>query len=137
MRARYAAVVVLGLLGAAGCGRDREGSAEAPSLPAHALPGQITSRPCVYRKDGAEFRAVCGYLFVPENRGRLGLWLIALPYQRILARTGTPAEPLFALNGGPGQSNMAPGVPVSWFIGERDVVLLGYRGVASKIRAYC
>jgi pimeloyl-ACP methyl ester carboxylesterase len=137
MRARYAAVVALGLLGVAGCGRKREASVESPPLPAHALPGQITSRPCVYRRNAAEFRAVCGYLIVPENRTRLGLWLIALPYQRILARTRTPAEPLFALNGGPGQSNLSPAFPVSWFIGERDVVLLGYRGVDGSIRLDC
>jgi len=84
-----------------------------------------------------EYAARCGFIYVPENRLKAGSRLIALPYQRILAQTKNPAEPLFALAGGPGQSNMRLSYPLSWFIAERDIVLVGYRGIDGTVQLVC
>jgi pimeloyl-ACP methyl ester carboxylesterase len=84
-----------------------------------------------------EYAARCGFIYVPENRLKPGSRLIALPYQRILAQTKRPSESLFALNGGPGQSNMRFSYPLSWFIAERDIVLVGYRGIDGTVQLVC
>jgi pimeloyl-ACP methyl ester carboxylesterase len=108
-----------------------------PPVPENAVAGRITSKPCVYEKDDKVFAAECGFIFVPENRLKPESRLIALPYQRIIAQTKNPAEPLFALTGGPGKSNMRFSLPVSWFIDERDIVLTGYRGIDGTVQLVC
>ena len=106
------------------------------SVPRGAVAGQIDLEPCTYEADNATLRAECGTLTVPENRGDPDSRLIALPVTRVLARTGDPAEPLFRLEGGPGLSNME--FPAAdRFAGDRDVVLVGYRGVDGSARLDC
>lgn len=106
-------------------------------VPLKGSAGQATSGPCVYKTKDTEYPARCGVIFVPENRTKPGSRLIALPFKRILARTRTPAEPLFELAGGPGMTNLSSDLPVSWIVGARDIVLLGYRGVDGTVQLDC
>ena len=65
---------------------------------------------------------------MPENRHDAQSRLIALPVTRISALSAHPGEPVFRLQGGPGMTNM-DFPDASRFAGNRDVVLVGYRGV--------
>ena len=65
---------------------------------------------------------------MPENRHDPSSRLIALPVKRIRALTAHPGEPVFRLQGGPGLTNM-DFTDASRYAGDRDVVLVGYRGV--------
>jgi pimeloyl-ACP methyl ester carboxylesterase len=55
---------------------------------------------------------------------------------RIPARSGSSAEPVFYLEGGPGISNM-DFPQVRPFAEDRDVVMLGFRGVDGSVRLDC
>ena len=83
------------------------------------------------------YKAVCGTFSVPENRQDPDSRLIELPFKRILAQTETPDTPLFILNGGPGFSNMGIARLLTWFAGERDVIVLGYRGADGSVILAC
>ena len=65
---------------------------------------------------------------MPENRADPQSRLIALPVTRIRARSERPGNPVFRLEGGPGKTNMKFS-PASRMADDRDVVLVGYRGV--------
>lgn len=105
--------------------------------PAGAVAGEITSEACIHKGADADYDAQCGVLYVPENRADPGSRLIALPYRRIKALSEKPGEPLFFFNGGPGSSNMSFRRLISWFIEDRDIVLLGYRGVDGTTQLDC
>ena len=62
--------------------------------------------PCTYEANKKKYDAECGTLVVPENRGNPASRLIALPVIRVRALSDSPAEPIFYLSGGPGQSNL-------------------------------
>ncbi len=94
------------------------------SVPPGAQPGDLTLKPCTYKKRAAE----CGALVVPERRDTPGARLIALPVVRVRATGASPAEPIFWLAGGPGSSNMIF-TPPEYLLAQHDVVLVGYRGV--------
>src|SRR5512144_522834 len=92
---------------------------------AHA--GQLTLEPCTYGTEQGGYAADCGTLVVPENRHDPSSRLIALPVKRIRALSSHPREPVFRLQGGPGLTNV-DFPDASRFAGDRDVVLVGYRG---------
>jgi pimeloyl-ACP methyl ester carboxylesterase len=117
------AATVLGLILMA-CG----GPATARTVPAGAKPGELTVEPCTFKVDVGEYAADCGTLVVPENRAKADSRLIALPVIRIRATGNHPAEPIFWLTGGPGQSNMKL-KPPAWMFARHDFVMVGYRGV--------
>ena len=55
---------------------------------------------------------------------------------RIRSRSADPAEPIFRLEGGPGKTNMD--FPfASRYVEDRDLVLVGYRGVDGSVRLDC
>ena len=137
MRKTITIAALFGLLSLVSCGRTQDPTPAVPPVPKYAVAGQITSQPCVYKQKDEEFAARCGFIYVPENRSKPDSRLIALPYQRILAQTKHPAEPLFALNGGPGQSNMRFSFPMPVFVGERDIVLVGYRDIDGTVQLVC
>jgi pimeloyl-ACP methyl ester carboxylesterase len=83
---------------------------------------------CEYKTKAATYQAECGTLVVSENRQNPDARLIALPVKRIKSASPTPAEPIFYLAGGPGQSNMGFN-PRDALLAGHDVVLVGYRGV--------
>jgi pimeloyl-ACP methyl ester carboxylesterase len=127
-RTRIVALTLIGVV-ALGLAYLKLGSAEDRiSVPAGALAGDLILEPCTYSTEEGSYAADCGTLVVPENRADPQSRLIALPVTRIRAQTDNPAEPVFWLKGGPGLTNMQ----LPWanrFAEERDVVLVGYRGV--------
>jgi hypothetical protein len=127
-RTRIAALVLIGLvlLGLAYVKLATE--EETVTVPKGALAGDLLLDPCTYSTENGSYAADCGTLVVPENRADPQSRLIALPVTRIRSLSDHPAEPVFWLKGGPGLTNMQ----LPWanrFAEDRDVVLVGYRGV--------
>jgi pimeloyl-ACP methyl ester carboxylesterase len=102
--------------------------ADPVSVPKGAQAGDLILESCEYGTEKGNYEADCGTLVVPENRADPQSRLIALPVTRIRARSGNPAEPIFRLQGGPGVTNMEFS-QASRFADDRDVVLVGYRGM--------
>jgi pimeloyl-ACP methyl ester carboxylesterase len=97
-------------------------------VPKGAKSGVLSLEPCTYDTEDGALKADCGTVVVPENRNDPNSRLIALPVKRIRARSSTPAEPIFRLEGGPGISNMT--FPqASRLTDDHDFVMVGYRGV--------
>jgi pimeloyl-ACP methyl ester carboxylesterase len=109
---------------------------EPVSVPAGAEAGDLILEPCEYATESGTYAADCGTLVVPENRADPQSRLIALPVTRIRARSDHPAEPIFALWGGPGLTNMEWS-QASRYADDHDVVLIGYRGVDGSVRLDC
>ena len=101
---------------------------DSASVPPGAKAGDVILERCDYGTEDGNYAADCGTLVVPENRANPQSRLIALPVTRIRARSGNPAEPIFRLQGGPGITNMEFR-KASRFAANRDVVLVGYRGM--------
>jgi pimeloyl-ACP methyl ester carboxylesterase len=106
------------------------------SVPDGAKAGDVILERCDYATENGTYEADCGTLVVPENRADPQSRLIALPVTRIRARSDRPAEPIFRLEGGPGLTNMKF-ENASRFADDRDVVLVGYRGVDGSVRLDC
>jgi pimeloyl-ACP methyl ester carboxylesterase len=106
------------------------------SVPSGAHAGQLTLYSCDYATEDGSYRADCGTLVVPESRHKAHSRLIALPVTRIRARSAQPGVPIFRLEGGPGLTNMEFS-KASRFANDRDVVLVGYRGVDGSVRLDC
>src|SRR6266487_283444 len=98
------------------------------SVPSGAHAGQLKLHSCHYATEKGSYPADCGTLVVSENRHNAHSRLIALPVTRIRARSPKPGIPIFRLQGGPGITNMQF-KDASRFADNRDVVLVGYRGV--------
>src|SRR5215211_3221929 len=126
--ARIVALALIAIL-VAGLAYVRFGTgSEAVSVPNGAKAGDLVLENCHYATEEGSYAADCGTLVVPENRADPQSRLIALPVTRIRARSGNPAEPIFRLQGGPGVTNMEFR-EASRFADDRDVVLVGYRGM--------
>ena len=134
-----ARIVALALIGAAALGLAYlrfAGGGDAVSVPKGAHAGDLILERCTYATENGGYQADCGTLVVPENRADPSSRLIALPVTRIRARSEHPAEPIFRLQGGPGITNMRFG-SASRFADDRDVVLVGYRGMDGSVRLDC
>lgn len=131
--------VVLALLAAlllVGCGAK---TASVPVIPAGARAGDLTEwNNCAFQPEGIKtnYAAECGTIVVRENWEKAGSRLIALPVVRVRASGPQPAEPIFFLNGGPGESNLT-WAPPDWLRQNHDVVLVGYRGVEGTVTLTC
>jgi pimeloyl-ACP methyl ester carboxylesterase len=127
-RTRIVALVLIGLA-FLGLAYIKVASAERQvSVPKGAMAGDLILHPCTYSTEDGGYAADCGTLVVPENRADPQSRLIALPVTRIRSLSDHPSEPVFWLKGGPGLTNMQ----LPWanrFAADRDVVLVGYRGV--------
>jgi len=110
--------------------------ADPVSVPTGAQAGDLVLENCDYATENGTYAAECGTLVVPENRADPQSRLIALPITRIKARSESPAEPIFRLEGGPGKTNM-DFANASRFADDHDVVLVGYRGVDGSVRLDC
>jgi pimeloyl-ACP methyl ester carboxylesterase len=106
------------------------------SVPSGAHAGQLALHSCDYATEDGSYRADCGTLVVPESRHKAHSRLIALPVIRIHARSAQQGVPIFRLEGGPGLTNMEFS-KASRFANDRDVVLVGYRGVDGSVRLDC
>lgn len=129
--------IILASILLAACG----GSKETPiTVPSGAQAGDLVGlEPCTYVTGDVEYAADCGTLVVPENRADPNARLIALPVQRIHGTGADLGEPIFWLNGGPGQSNMRFSHPqdLDALIVQHDFVLVGYRGVDGEVTLDC
>lgn len=106
------------------------------TVPEGAQADQIFFNPCSVNIEGKKFNADCGMLVVSENRINPDANLIALPIKRIHSTNPSPLDPIFFLDGGPGQSNMKF-KPPAWMLENHDVILVGYRGVDGTPRLDC
>jgi pimeloyl-ACP methyl ester carboxylesterase len=105
-------------------------------VPAGARAGDLALQSCDYKTKTTTYQADCGTLIVPENRSRPDSRLIALPVKRIHSVAANPAEPIFYLSGGPGQSNMTF-KPTDALLSEHDLVMVGYRGADGSVVLDC
>lgn len=113
--------------------------AAVPLVPDGAQAGELTGlKACDYQAKDAQvvYSAECGTLVVPENWDKASSRLIALPVVRIPARGPNPAEPVFYLQGGPGQSNFS-WPPPAWLLEKHAVVFVGYRGIDGALPLAC
>jgi pimeloyl-ACP methyl ester carboxylesterase len=134
LSAQPGAALVFALLGMllAACASAPAGSA----VPPGAQPGDLALEACSYKIKGTTFEADCGTLVVLENRAAPESRLIALPVIRVHAAADQPAEPIFYLQGGPGQSNLGIEPPLG-LLANHDFVMVGYRGVDGSVRLDC
>src|SRR5215203_6132560 len=107
------------------------------AVPEGASAGELFLEPCEYAGENGRYPADCGTLVVPETRTDPESRLIALPVTRIRASSDDPKEPVFFLTGGPGQSNMGWFEFANRYTGDRDFVLVGYRGIDGSVRLDC
>src|SRR5215204_898255 len=111
------------------------------AVPEGARAGELFLEPCEYAGENGSYPADCGTLVVPETRADPESRLIVLPVTRIRAMSEDPKEPVFFLTGGPGQSNMdfstSVGERASRYVADRDLVLVGYRGIDGSVRLDC
>jgi len=110
-----------------------------PVVPAGAQAGEFSGlEKCEFQPadSNTKYIAECGTLVVPENRDKTGSRLIALPVVQIPASGPNPAEPVFYLQGGPGQSNFS-WAPPEWLLDNHDVVFVGYRGIDGTVTLSC
>jgi pimeloyl-ACP methyl ester carboxylesterase len=105
-------------------------------VPLGARPGDLALEACSYKIQATKFAADCGTLVVPENRADPGSRLIAVPVVRVHAVADQPGEPIFFLQGGPGQSNLGIQPPLG-LLANHDFVMVGYRGVDGSVRLDC
>jgi pimeloyl-ACP methyl ester carboxylesterase len=130
----FAIIVVL-----TGC-RAENVDALVPVVPEGVQAGELVGlTECEYQpayNKKANYAAECGTLVVSENWDKAGSRLIALRVVRVLASGSNPAEPVFYLQGGPGQSNFS-WAPPDWLLKNHDVVFVGYRGVDGAVTLSC
>jgi pimeloyl-ACP methyl ester carboxylesterase len=101
-------------------------------VPSYLKPGKLYLAPEIVNVAGREFNAERGFLVVNENPSDTLSRKNMLPVLRIRAASKNPTEPIFWLNGGPGQSNMGYS-DLSSLLENHDFVLVGYRGVDGSI----
>ena len=106
------------------------------ALPERAKAGDLTMHRCDYATEDGSQAADCGTLVVPQTRTDPQSRLLALPVIRLRAQSDQAADPVFYLEGGPGITNVAF-TQASRYTPDRDVVLVGYRGVDGSVRLDC
>lgn len=134
--ARVIALVVIGLLVIGLAYLGIAPGTDSVSVPDEATAGDLTLEPCTFEAENGGYPADCGTLFVAENPADPQSRLIALPVIRVRSRAANPAEPIFYLEGGPGVSNV-DFERASRFVDNRDLVMVGYRGVDGSVRLDC
>jgi pimeloyl-ACP methyl ester carboxylesterase len=133
---RLIALVLIGAIAAALVGLSAASAPDVLAVPPGATAGDLALRPCTYQTEDGGHAADCGTLMVPEDRADPNSPLIALPVVRLRAQGEQPGEPLFYLEGGPGITNVVF-AQAGRYTADRDVVLVGYRGVDGSVRLDC
>ncbi len=97
-----------------------------------------------YILDAHKYPSEFGVIRMPLDHQSPGTGWLALPYIRLLAEKETGQPPLVYCGDGPGFSNILLGrqlaaagwddFPYAAQLAERDVILLGYRGVDGSVR---
>ncbi|HUI31469.1 MAG TPA: alpha/beta hydrolase [Candidatus Acidoferrales bacterium] len=107
-----------------------DGSKRYPVAPPNSRAESFVKETRLFEIGSEKYDADFGTITVSENRSRPASRLINIPFLRIHSHSRNPAEPIFGLAGGPGQSNMSWDRGKAWtFLPEHDFVLVGYRGV--------
>jgi len=101
-------------------------------VPSHLKPGKLYVAPQSVEVEGRKFDTEEGFLVVTENPSDTLSRKNMLPVLRIRSASTNPYEPIFWLNGGPGQSNMSYN-HLRRLLENHDFVLVGYRGVDGSI----
>jgi len=101
-------------------------------VPSHLKPGKLYLAPATVEINDRIFDTEKGFIVVNENPSDTQTRKNMLPVLRIRSASKTPGEPIFWLNGGPGQSNMSYN-HLSGLLEHHDFVLVGYRGVDGSI----
>lgn len=105
------------------------------AIPAAAQPAG-DFKTCKAELRDATADALCGSVVVPETRAASGSRSITLPVVRIPALSPDVQEPIFWLQGGPGQSNL-DFKPPRILLQHHDFVMVGYRGIDGSSRLDC
>lgn len=126
-----------------------------PALSLALLPGMLLSAPSSALTDQpvvSEFRscppqyefpkqlaarAKCATVAVPENRDAAKPRILTLPIVKFPALDSTPSEPVFVLNGGPGDPNLNQISPLVEVSRKHTVYYLGYRGAEGSTVLQC
>jgi len=95
--------------------------------------GDFFYQPDVYPAYEFRFRSHSGIIIVPENRSKPDSRLIEIPFIQIHATGDNVSEPIFYLNGGPGDPNINSYHFVNNLIEHHDIVLVGFRGVEGSV----
>ncbi len=123
------------LVTAFGCGSNKS---DFPLPKANAPAESVVSETKLFEIGSDRYEANFGTITVPENRNKPTSRLISLPFLRIRSSAETPSEPIFALAGGPGRTNMAwDWEKAKIFLPDYDFVLVGYRGVDGSTTLDC
>jgi pimeloyl-ACP methyl ester carboxylesterase len=129
-------LILLAVMLLIGCSSKASPGSEVPD---GAQAGELSAlEKCEYQpaNSNTKYIAECGTLVVPENWDVSGSRLISLPVVRIPASGPNPTEPVFYLQGGPGQSNFS-WAPPNWLLEKHDFVVVGYRGVEGTVTLSC
>lgn len=132
-------LVVIGILAAVLLVSCSSKAAPGAQVPESAQAGELSGlEKCEFQpaQGNTKYIAECGTLVVPENWGKGGSSLIALPVVRIPASGPNPTEPVFWLMGGPGGPNLTWSPP-AWLLENHDVVMVGYRGAEGTVVLSC
>jgi pimeloyl-ACP methyl ester carboxylesterase len=99
-------------------------------------PGQFKYNTVMFNWNGQDFETDFLIFAVPENRMNENSRLIHLPIIRIKSKAETPGDPVFTLAGGPGLPNITAN-PHLWMLDNRDLVIVGFRGVDGSVILDC
>ena len=105
-------------------------------VPACMKSGRLYLKPKTVKIADRKFNTDEGFLIVNEDPSDTLSRKNMLPVLRIRSVSMNPREPIFWLNGGPGQSNMSY-CKLRGLLENHDFVLLGYRGVDGSIVLNC
>ena len=94
--------------------------------------GKLYLAPGTVKINGQTFDTEKGFIVVNENPSDTLTRNNMLPVLRIRSASKNPGEPIFWLNGGPGQSNMSY-INFKSLLENHDFVLVGYRGVDGSV----
>lgn len=82
-------------------------------------------------------RVQCGSITVEENRERPNGRTITLPVLRIVSPAASKQDPVFVLNGGPGDANIDTIRPAPMMSAQHDIYYVGYRGADGASAMTC
>lgn len=136
MRFRTKTAILLTLLALFSCSKTEKELFPSGEEVAAAKASDLILKAGTYEIKKKQYKADIGTFIVAENRDKVDPRLIHLPVVRIYATGQNPAEPIFLLTGGPGQSNVWKSPP-EWLLSNHDIVMLGYRGVDGSVSLDC
>lgn len=102
-------------------------------VPSGMSSGELLIQPDTYPVNELTYPSHSGVLIVPENRSNPNTRQIEIPFIQIHATGEEVGDPIFFLNGGPGNANIFSYKFVDNLIEHHDIVLVGFRGVEGSV----